>query len=337
MTDGVIKSTGNSRYLKSVANFMSLYPTYEDFVAALVAGTLPVDLNGINPNGWSTQGTPLNKANLLADNTGSMLGLGSTGTVNSALAQLGQYNQYWWRRYPFAKGTAETVQAATVTAYVTTTSIAYSSSLSYDGLKLSLNNPQGLTISKGSSATVLNALSGKYFSIGKFIYYYNGSPSKTTDGSSEYYKCSAQKVSLGTPGYVNGGNSSSAYPNPSGVSGSYYYEYLGKPLELFKQQKSVMFSYIGTGTYGPSSKNALTFPFPPKFVIIGQSGSIFSNFDTFFNYALWTVGTIKVSVNNHDMMFELSGNTLSYYTYANANAESQLNTGTSQYNVIAFG
>lgn len=88
MTDGVIKSTGNSRYLKSVANFMTLFPTYEDFAAALVAGNLPIDLNGINPDGWNQQATPLNKANLLADTTGSALGLGSTGTVNTALSKL---------------------------------------------------------------------------------------------------------------------------------------------------------------------------------------------------------------------------------------------------------
>ena len=91
MTDGVIKSTGNSRYLKSVANFMSLYPTYEDFVAALVAGTLPIDLNGINPNGWSTQGTPLNKANLLADATASLFGLSSAAVVNDALSKIGTF------------------------------------------------------------------------------------------------------------------------------------------------------------------------------------------------------------------------------------------------------
>lgn len=88
MTDGVIKSTGNSRYLKSVANFMTLFPTYEDFAAALVAGNLPIDLNGINPDGWNQQGTLMNKANLLADTTGSALGLGSTGTVNTAFQRL---------------------------------------------------------------------------------------------------------------------------------------------------------------------------------------------------------------------------------------------------------
>jgi len=38
MQDAIVLGTGNSRYLKSVSGFMSLYPTYEDFAAALVAG-----------------------------------------------------------------------------------------------------------------------------------------------------------------------------------------------------------------------------------------------------------------------------------------------------------
>jgi len=85
MTDLVIKGTGNSRYLKSVSNFMTLYPTYADFVSALVAGTLPIDFNGINAAGIQTQGTPLNKANLLTDATATKYGQGSSATVNSIL------------------------------------------------------------------------------------------------------------------------------------------------------------------------------------------------------------------------------------------------------------
>ena len=69
MQDGIIKGTGNSRYLKSISNFLTQYPTYQDFVAALVAGTLPIDLNGINETGWDQLGTALNKANLLSDET----------------------------------------------------------------------------------------------------------------------------------------------------------------------------------------------------------------------------------------------------------------------------
>ena len=65
MQDGIINGTGNSRYLKTISGFLSLYPTYEAFAQAVIAGTLPVDLNGKNPDGWAQQGTPLNKANLL--------------------------------------------------------------------------------------------------------------------------------------------------------------------------------------------------------------------------------------------------------------------------------
>ena len=88
MTDGVKKGAGNSRYLKSVSNFLSLYPTYEKFAQALIAGTLPIDLNGINAAGWSTQGTTLNKANLLADATATGMGLTAAATPNQAFAQL---------------------------------------------------------------------------------------------------------------------------------------------------------------------------------------------------------------------------------------------------------
>lgn len=89
MTDGVIKGTGNSRYLKSVPNFMALYPTYEAFVQALIAGTLPIDLYGKNSNGWNTQGTDLNKASLLTDAAETAIwGSAANRTVSAALQQL---------------------------------------------------------------------------------------------------------------------------------------------------------------------------------------------------------------------------------------------------------
>ena len=49
MKDSIIKNTGNSRYLKSA---ISAATTWEQFRAALIAGTLPIDLNGINSVGW---------------------------------------------------------------------------------------------------------------------------------------------------------------------------------------------------------------------------------------------------------------------------------------------
>ena len=88
MQDGIIAGNGNSRYLKTVSAALGLYPTYEDFMAALIAGTFPIDLNGINIDGWTQQGTALNKANLFSDSTASVLGLTASNTPNDALAKL---------------------------------------------------------------------------------------------------------------------------------------------------------------------------------------------------------------------------------------------------------
>ena len=68
---------------------MTVYPTYADFVAALVAGTLPIDLNGINAAGWTQQGTALNKANLLTDATAAKFGLTGTAVINDVLDNIG--------------------------------------------------------------------------------------------------------------------------------------------------------------------------------------------------------------------------------------------------------
>ena len=96
-----MKGSGNSRYLKTVGEALSLYPTYEDFLQAMISGTFPVDFNGINKDGWTQLGTPLNKANLLSDTVISTLGLstGANSTPNDAfnvLANVG--NVHVWRK-----------------------------------------------------------------------------------------------------------------------------------------------------------------------------------------------------------------------------------------------
>lgn len=88
MKDFTPKGTGNSRFLKSVANFKTLYPDYDSFATALITGTLPIDLNGVNPYGYDQLGTPLNKANLLTDATAMALELSGDPSVNEALLKL---------------------------------------------------------------------------------------------------------------------------------------------------------------------------------------------------------------------------------------------------------
>lgn len=88
MQDGIMKESGDSRYLRSINGLLAMCPTYESFVRALVEGTLPIDLNGINEDGWTQLGTPLNKANLLTDSTAALAGLSYDATPNQMFAAL---------------------------------------------------------------------------------------------------------------------------------------------------------------------------------------------------------------------------------------------------------
>lgn len=87
MKDGIIKGNGNSRYLKSVADFLTQYPTYEAFAAALTAGTLPVDLNGINEDGWQQIGDALCTETLLRDFAADKYGM-DHGVVPTTILEL---------------------------------------------------------------------------------------------------------------------------------------------------------------------------------------------------------------------------------------------------------
>lgn len=88
MKDSVILGSGNSRYLKSVQDFKTLYPTYDDFAAALVAGTLPIDLNGINSAGFQQVGDALGKATLLKDTTAQKHGRDASALPDDMWADL---------------------------------------------------------------------------------------------------------------------------------------------------------------------------------------------------------------------------------------------------------
>lgn len=87
MKDGIIKGTGNSRFLKSS---IPARTTWEEALAMLIAGTFPVDLNGINADGWQQTGTPLNKENILTDPVAEKLGFSESDdpSLNDALEKI---------------------------------------------------------------------------------------------------------------------------------------------------------------------------------------------------------------------------------------------------------
>lgn len=87
MKDQIIKQNAKSRIIK--ASTSGTFPTtYGSFRTAITEGNVFADIT-VNEAGCDEVGTPLNKANLLSDDTATALGLDTeTATVNLALAAL---------------------------------------------------------------------------------------------------------------------------------------------------------------------------------------------------------------------------------------------------------
>ena len=81
MIDSVIAGTGNSRYLRTS---LPASTTWEDALTMLRAGTFPIDLAGINLDGFATLGTALNSDTLLKSAVITALGLSENATPSDA-------------------------------------------------------------------------------------------------------------------------------------------------------------------------------------------------------------------------------------------------------------
>jgi len=157
--DAIMKGNGNSRYLKTVGEALSLYPTYEDFMQAMVTGIFPVDFNGINKDGWTQLGTLLNKANLLSDTVISTLGLstGVNSTPNDAfnvLANIG--NVHVWRKTVVAE---EEVPAGYTLGPVEANKVLAQSSSNWGNSYATFTVASSITVDDGGNVT-MNDTSG---------------------------------------------------------------------------------------------------------------------------------------------------------------------------------
>lgn len=86
MKDSIIKGTGNSRKLRTS---LPEGTTWEEALQLLIAGEFPIDLAGIDPDGFDVVGTPLNVQNLLSHEVETLLGLDhENSTVSNALKAL---------------------------------------------------------------------------------------------------------------------------------------------------------------------------------------------------------------------------------------------------------
>lgn len=315
MQDMIPKGTGNSRFLKSVENFMTLYPSYESFVAALVAGTLPVDFNGVNPDGIAQSGTPLNKNTLLSDATAALLGLDPTAVPDDAFVAVGPFTlaSHTWARYsggnPVLTETAMTNVSFTKsgTAGFRNMGWAYSDAVSLKVLpsgevQVTLDEPvYGKEVYNEASSSYMDTYTslfrGKYCTCGEWPGYVLYIP---TDATFDYttsattyvtgdahgsgaWRTKVDKAVLITPSiqsltfekYVQSFDSS-AYPT-EGYRDGYWYSYRANMRDVIDHPTHFVYgSYVGTGLSGESGTVTLTFDFAPQVLMIFNSnGTMF--------------------------------------------------------------
>ena len=129
-----------------------------------------------------------------------------------------------------------------------------------------------------------------------------------------------------------------AYPD-SGTQDGYEYEYLGIPFDnAVAVTKIDTGSYIGTGAYGSSNPNSLTFDFVPRFFTVG---GLITTTDGYVESAgrgqimLISNGGLSTGYSNGNTFCKIDGTTISWY---NTNSESQqFNTNGQEYGYIAIG
>lgn len=92
-------------------------------------------------------------------------------------------------------------------------------------------------------------------------------------------------------------------------------------------------SYTGNGKYGASNPNSLTFPAPPKLVIVWLEG-LSPGDRSWSGSFLWCVNQTTSIIYNKEVKFEQTGNTLKWSCWVDVSA--QLNTSGSLYRYICF-
>lgn len=101
-------------------------------------------------------------------------------------------------------------------------------------------------------------------------------------------------------------------------------------------------TYVGTGTSYSSGKTSITFPFPPKLVIVSSVDEYNKGLDmdsrgNWSGSFIWVTGqttTYVTAKDYYEVTFSQSGNTLSWFS---TDKDSQLNTEGKTYRYLAFG
>ena len=116
-----------------------------------------------------------------------------------------------------------------------------------------------------------------------------------------------------------------AYPD-NATNGSFKYTYLGHPLLKALTAMQYKFgTYVGTGTYGSSNRNSLTFDFVPRVVIVMRSDKTTTS----------SLNGTLVYIGQPGSVFRVEGKT--FYWYSGSDASGQCNESGQTYYYFAMG
>lgn len=100
-------------------------------------------------------------------------------------------------------------------------------------------------------------------------------------------------------------------------------------------------SYVGTGTYGESNPNTLTFPFEPKMVVVSANTQLFGASVPLAIFLNGVTSSLTLSQSNGNMASAIvtwKGNVVSWYPEGSSpNAAQQLNRSGTTYYYISIG
>lgn len=273
------------------------------------------------------EGTPLNKANLLTDETAAMFEKDSNATINNIFAELGIYNQHWWRmrnmdsHYKEVHGTAE-VMTVNYGPNSRSFTLRYSESVEINPStgEISLRNPTEVEVGYDTdiSATVI----GKYVESnnGYGIYFVGAAATHwgsfdQSDGTSIFgsylddcYPVSSEFVDAIGDYYFKQSNDRSAYPDVGTIDGVEY-EYLGRPFESAATAIQIQTGwYVGTGSSETEFTKEFSCGFRPKlFILCNQNPTISSTTSVASGLIVWLEGVETVTAadikGNYDREF----------------------------------
>ena len=316
------------------------------------------------------EGTPLNKASLLKDTTAAMFGLGTDAVPDDVLDWLGAYNQYWWSlTTPAVYGYTE-VRTPDARWMDYTQTLYCSKSISIDQSNGAISLVDPVRKQTGTSQNDVGVF--RSYLISNAPIYISGIdnsiflvpsgisnsqlPIEVFNENNGYWGIhstvnSLQKITS-QYGFSSGLETSflhsasrDAYPDSGTDSEGNTYCYLGIPFEnavlsardIKGKARMATGSYTGTGTYGASNPNSLTFEFEPKLVVVFQDTTSSSN-NGFFGRLIMINGAGNASFgagSNYYLTTMFNVTSVKWYS-ANA-ALLQLNYSNGRYVYVAIG